>query len=206
MKTITVAAAKGGAGKTTLAALLAVQAGRAALIDLNMDQGNLTQWWLLRGEPDDPRLIRNVEDLAFDVKALAAGRDFDWLFIDTPPLDMALIAEAVAVADAVVIPVRASIFDVSTVDPLVAMCRSRGKPFAFVLSAADPKFRTLTAQAQAALAQEGPVLGPRLSYRAPYVQALTRGLTGPETHKDLKPEAAALWAEIRALAETGVRA
>jgi chromosome partitioning protein len=205
MKTITIAAAKGGAGKTTLTLALAAVARRAAMVDLNADQGNLSQWWTLRGEPDDPRLIRNVEDLAFDVRALAAGGDFDWLFIDTPPLDLALIEEAVAVADAVLIPVRTSLFDVTVIDAVVEMCRARRKRFAFVLSAVDARFTTLTAQTINALAREGPVLTARLSYRSQHIQALTRGKTGAEIAKDLVPEIERLWAEVRALVEGGDR-
>jgi MinD-like ATPase involved in chromosome partitioning or flagellar assembly len=61
MKTITVASAKGGTGKSTITALLAARASqdtpRVAMMDLNFDQGSLTQWWSMRGEPDSPKLI-----------------------------------------------------------------------------------------------------------------------------------------------------
>ena len=51
MKTITVAAAKGGCGKSTITTALAARAAhdslRVARFDLNADQGNLTQWWMM---------------------------------------------------------------------------------------------------------------------------------------------------------------
>jgi hypothetical protein len=43
----------------------------------------------------------------------------------------------VAVADAVIIPVRASIFDIGAITCAVEMCKERRKPYAFVLSAVD---------------------------------------------------------------------
>ena len=46
MKTVTIAAAKGGVLKTTLTSILAVRAGQESeqvcMFDLNEDQGNLT--------------------------------------------------------------------------------------------------------------------------------------------------------------------
>ncbi len=58
MKVVTIAAPKGGSAKTTTAALLAVRATQdgqnVCLMDLNTDQGNLTQWWVSRGEPFNP--------------------------------------------------------------------------------------------------------------------------------------------------------
>ncbi|MGA7325564.1 MAG: ParA family protein [Rhodomicrobium sp.] len=206
MKTIAIAAAKGGATKTTITSVLAVQASRESdkvlMIDLNADQGNLTQWWASRGEPDVPGLARNVENLPQDVKALAGGK-FDWLLIDTPPIEMDLIEQAIAVADAVVIPVRTSIFDVNSIDPVVEMCRDHRKPYAFLLSAVDGKFKTLTQQTAAALAREGPMFAARISYKLAYIQALTHGKTGAEIAKDLAPEAEALWAEVKQLATKG---
>jgi chromosome partitioning protein len=89
MHVIAIASPKGGSGKTTLASALAVRAtmesGRVAMFDLNSDQGNLTQWWVLRGEPMNPRLVE-VEHITRDVEVLRASR-FEWLIIDTPPLE-----------------------------------------------------------------------------------------------------------------------
>jgi chromosome partitioning protein len=110
MKVVTVAAPKGGSGKTTLVSALAARAAlesaRVAMFDLNSDQANLTQWYILRGEPPNPVLIE-VEKISRDTEVLR-NEKFDWLLIDTPPLDLDVIEAAVAVADAVIIPVRAS--------------------------------------------------------------------------------------------------
>src|ERR1700674_1101016 len=90
MKIVSICAAKGGCTKSSVTASLAVRAAResrrVALFDLNGDQGDLTQWWILRGHPANPRIIE-VEKISQDIDVLRAEK-FDWLFIDTPPVDL----------------------------------------------------------------------------------------------------------------------
>lgn len=204
MQVIVVASPKGGSGKTTLASALAVRAtvesGRVAMFDLNSDQGNLTQWWVLRGEPMNPRLI-DVEHITRDIEVLRASR-FEWLIIDTPPLELDIIENAVLKADVVLIPVRASIFDIGSITPVVEMCRERHKPYAFVLSAVDSRFKKLTERAMAALISEGPICATRISYRQAYISALTGGKAGQEVEEDLRPEIDSLWGEVKRLASS----
>jgi chromosome partitioning protein len=202
MKVITIASPKGGSGKTTLASALAVRAAmesaRVAMFDLNSDQGNLTQWWVLRGEPMNPRLV-DVEHITRDVEVLRASR-FEWLIIDTPPLELDIIENAVLKADVVLVPVRASIFDIGSITPVVEMCRERHKPYAFVLSAVDSRFKKLTERAMAALVSEGPICATRISYRQPYISALTGGKAGHEVEEGLRPEIDSLWGEVKRMA------
>jgi chromosome partitioning protein len=208
MRTITVASAKGGAGKTTLTSALAVRASQDAatsIMDLNFDQGSLTQWWDTRRERSPnrhgPRLV-SVEKIHRDVRKLATGGAYDWLFIDTPPLDMDVIEQAVAVADAVLIPVRPGLLDILAVQPVIEMCTERRKPFAFVLNAVDARigFKTLTRQTAIALEVLGPTLKTPMSYRLQYISALLIGWTGPEIEKSLRQEIDALWDEVKLLA------
>lgn len=205
MKTVTIASAKGGSGKSTITSALAVRASQetlqVAMMDLNFDQGSLTQWWIVRGQPMAPRLASNVENIPRDVKTLAT--EFDWLFIDTPPADMDLIEQAIAVADAVVVPVRSGFFDVIAVQSVIEMCRDHHRPFAFALNAVDGRYKTLTKQTVAALGDLGPMFATHMSYRSQYIQALVIGKTGPEIEKELRPEIDKLWSEVKQLAETG---
>jgi chromosome partitioning protein len=198
IKTVTIAAPKGGSGKSTVTSVLAARAlqegHRVALFDLNADQANLTQWWISRGKPDNPYL-HEVENLTQDTYRMNA-EGFEWLFIDTPPLDIDLIENAVVLSSAVLIPVRASIFDIGAIMPIVEICRERRKAYAFLISAADPQHRKLNDQARAALAEDGPVFMTQLSYRAAYINALTIGKAGFEIDKRLCPEVDALWAEV----------
>jgi chromosome partitioning protein len=203
MKTIVVASGKGGSTKTTIAALLAVQATkeslRVGMLDLNADQGNLTQWWLSRKQPMNPRLFTELKSIPDEVRFIES-RGCEWLIIDTPPLDVDVIEQAVVVSDAVVIPVRPSSLDIGVVDPIVEMCRDHDKPHAFVLSAVDAKMPRLTEQAINALVSIGPVLASRIPYRMAYIQAMTVGKTAPEIDSDLAEQPAALWEEVKRLA------
>jgi cellulose biosynthesis protein BcsQ len=58
------------------------------------------------------------------VRALGTSGEFDLCLIDTPPLDMDVIENCVVLADAVVVPVRTSIFDVGSVDAVVGCVAS----------------------------------------------------------------------------------
>lgn len=202
--TVALAASKGGVGKSTLAAALAVRAMQADLKVAVLDwepQGSLTLWWGLRGKPDNPQLIQNVDDPV----SVVANLDADWVIIDTPPANCDRIADAIEAADVVLIPVRASLFDLAAVREIVAMAKELKKPFGFVLNADEPRREGLRTSAIAALTKMGPVLGTPIQNRTVYVSALNSGKTGPE-HKDKKQakEAAdeidALWTAVKKMA------
>ncbi len=203
MKVVSVALPKGGSCKTTIITALAVHAAkqknRVALIDLNADQGNLHQWWVVRGEPKNPRLVADPGKLKQDIELLRQD-GWDWVFIDTPPCGMDLIELAVLNSDFVIIPVRASIFDVACIDAILEMCRDRHKSFAFLRAALDNRFKNLNKETLSALVRCGPVFATAMTYRLAYINAVTRGKTGPEIDASLVPEIDALWEETKRLA------
>ena len=203
MNVVTVALPKGGSGKTTAATALAARAAKeskhVALIDLNADQGNLSQWWIVRGSPKNPRLFSDVGNLKEDIDLLRK-EGFEWVFIDTPPSGMSLIEMAVLVSDAVIIPIRSSIFDIACVDAVLEMCRDHNKPFSFLQAAVDTRFKKLNKEVLAQLVRHGPVFTTPLTYRLAYINAVTIGKTGPEIDKGLIPEIDALWSEVQRLA------
>jgi cellulose biosynthesis protein BcsQ len=170
------------------------------MFDLNSDQGNLTQWWITRGEPTNPRLLE-VEKIGRDVDALRTANKFDWLIIDTPPLELDIIETAIVKADAVVVPVRPSMMDIGAVDAVVEMCKERNKPFSFLLAAVDSRMSKLTQKAKVELLKDGPIFSAVISYRAPYISAMAAGRVGFEVDKDLRDEADALWEEVKRLTE-----
>jgi chromosome partitioning protein len=198
------AAPKGGSGKTTLTALLAAKAAqdgqRVALIDLNADQASLTDWWTLRGEPENPQLFE-VDHIARDIDAIGY-RGFDWLFIDTAPLDLGLIEVAVKKSDAAVVPVRASHFDLIAITPAIEICENHRRPFAFVQSVVDNRAQAkkLNETTATALATAGPVFTTKVLYDVAHISALPIGKVGFEIAIKLQPEADALWSEVKSLA------
>ena len=106
MQVLAFAAQKGGSGKTTLAANIAVEAerrgdGPVALIDTDR-QGSLADWCQHR-EAGKPLLVQaSMARLAEHVDQLRE-RGIKLLVIDTPPAITSTIGHAINVADLVVI-------------------------------------------------------------------------------------------------------
>jgi chromosome partitioning protein len=196
MKTIAVAMAKGGVGKTTLSAALGVRAAKdfkkVALVDLNGDQGNLTQWWMLRGEPDNPHLFTDHEDLVEDLPAIAKD-GWQVCIIDTPPGYLEVIETAIMLADAVLVPVKASIFDAGSLQPIIDLCKKHRRPFAFVMSDIDVRFKAANSAVAASLTEDGPLLDVRISHLQSYMVAPNAGKTAPEIDKKAAEEIDELW-------------
>jgi hypothetical protein len=85
-----------------LLAVTVMQDGkRVAMFDLNADQANLTQWWVSRGQPLNPYLERDIQGITEDVWAMSASGQFDLLLIDTPPSNIDVVDNCIAVSDAV---------------------------------------------------------------------------------------------------------
>jgi chromosome partitioning protein len=170
------------------------------MFDLNEDQGNLTQWWTIRREPMNPRLISDLDDIPEDIEALKLA-GYQWCFIDSPPMEVKLIEQAIIVADCVVIPVRTSFLDITASDVVTALCRRHHKPFAYLLCAVDSKMPKLAEQAINTLVKSGPIMASRMSYRQPYIQAMALGKSGSEVKSELQQEIDNIWAEVKQLAD-----
>lgn len=199
-RVVALAATKGGVGKSTLSAALAVRASeeskKVGLIDADRGQNSLARWWQLRGEPKNPRLLD--ADATSEALGLIAGQGYEWLFVDTPPRGLEEISQAIDVAHFVLIPTRAAAFDVEAVDQVVELCKTYRTPFAFVINAAQPTWK-ITREAQVYLADDGPVLDTLITYRRAYIAASTLGKTGPEIDKEgrCRAEIDALWSAVK---------
>src|SRR4051794_33668652 len=179
-RTIAVASTKGGSGKSSITAALAVQAvkegGRVALLDWE-PQGSLTLWWLMRGKPENPVLIRDDIEPAVARRKLAG--ECDWLFLDTAPAMMDQVELAVEAADFVLVPLQASAFDLMAARAVISLCGDHNKPFAFVLNKENTRWEGLNSSAETHLGKLGVLLGEHIQDRAVYVSALNKGKTGP---------------------------
>jgi chromosome partitioning protein len=201
---IAIAATKGGVGKTTIAGLIGVcavaEGEQVTLVDAEPQQ-SLGLWYERRGQPDNPKLVtaKSEGDLTRIVGRLRAGAD-DWVIIDTPPAIVERIEAAIGAADLIIIPVRASIFDVEAISPVVELCKDYGKPYVFVISHADPKWKLLPSVIDA-LSDYGPVLTEQIRYHDAYPTAVTTGKTAAEMKgkagADAREEAAALWKAVK---------
>jgi chromosome partitioning protein len=207
MKLIAIASQKGGSGKTTLAAHLAVEAenagaGPVMLIDAD-PQRTLTQWWEDRsaGGTFVPGLLKRTGKVPgesdFNLLAdMESMREFgaNFVIVDTPPGLTSEIQEAIRYADLVIIPVRPSPHDLRASAATVALARTFGKEVIFVLNGATVRSR-ICADAILALAQHGPVAPVIIHQRVPFAGAMIDGGTAMELSPGCKSseEIGSLW-------------
>lgn len=204
---ICLAASKGGVGKSTLTAALAVRAAqdseRVALLDVD-PQHSIARWWELRGKPGNPRLFTGVEEIADDI-ALLKGRGWQWILLDTPGSGHEEILEpAIVAADFVLVPVRASALDVEAITAIADLCRRRRKAWAFVLNDFEPRWK-VSATAADYLSDFGRVLDVQVHHRQAHLAAMGAGKTGAEYSDKKQARVAAddidaLWQVVRKLA------
>jgi chromosome partitioning protein len=199
---VVVSSQKGGSGKTTISAHLAVQAGLAGdgpavLVDSD-PQGSLTEWW--RARKDDALALATVrpDELAADPAELRRRRAAVTI-IDTPPALTTAIEQVIALADLVIIPARPSPHDLRAVGGTIDITRKAGKPFLFVVNGATPR-ANITAETIAALSEHGPVAPVILYQRIEYASSMTGGLTVMETGPNGRSahEIAQLWKFVHA--------
>jgi len=182
-RVIVVACQKGGSGKTTIAAHLAVQAGMAGqgpavLVDTD-PQGSLGQWRSARSDAAPALATAKLADLAANPAELWSGKAA-FAIIDTPPALTASIEQVIAIADLVLIPARPSPHDLRAIGATVEIARRAGKPFLFVLNGAAPR-ANITAEAVAALSEHGRVAPVILHQRTDYAVSMIDGRTVMET-------------------------
>lgn len=179
MKTIVLASQKGGVGKSTLAAHLAVAAervgdGPCVLIDTD-PQASLSEWWNCR-VAETPAFAHSVlKELPEKLEALAKAK-FAYAILDTPPSVSDSIRAVVSVADLVVIPVRPSPHDLRAVGRTVELVTDANKPFVFAVTQAKPNTR-LTVQAVAALSAHGIVAPAVVADRVDFAASMIDGRT-----------------------------
>jgi chromosome partitioning protein len=197
MRIIAFASRKGGSGKTTIAAHLAVQAGRvgegpAVLVDTDL-QGSLDEWWRARKDETPVLATVKLDELNSHLAELRK-HGTALAVIDTPPTLAAEIERVIAVADLVLIPARPSPHDLRAVAATVAMVRRAGKPFLFVINGAAPR-ANITAEAVAALSEHGRVAPVILYQRTEYASSMIDGRTVMEVAPSGRSahEVAELW-------------
>jgi chromosome partitioning protein len=172
MKTIVIASRKGGAGKTTIATLLAVEAARvgagpAVIIDLDPMRG-LSLWWEARD--DETPVLVAADSTPKAALAAAKSTGASLVLVDTPPAAAPVVAEVVAMADLVIVPVQPSPHDLRAVGATVDLARKAKRPLVFVINRTKPRVR-LTGEAAIALSQHGTVSPAMLPDRAVYAAA-----------------------------------
>jgi chromosome partitioning protein len=181
VNTIVFASRKGGAGKSTLAVHLAAHVAKPSTPTLLIDadpQGSSSLWHGLR-EKEHPTLKRVSSGVAETVK-WAKKEGYHWVFIDTPPNTSNAVVDAIGLATLVVIPTRASVFDVAAVTDTIDICRRLRKPYAVVINAAPSKRNdvepSIVGDARAGLTGiKAPVWSGQITHRSDLCFALGAG-------------------------------
>ena len=201
MNVITLVSCNAGAGKSTLAAHLAVAAlaagHRCLLIDAAA-QGPLATWHARRLH--DAPVVRSAERGIKQAVAAARLEGFDWVLIDTPASRWHAVSDAIEAATLVVIPARASRFDLAAAYDTMKVVRAYNKPYAAVINAApakrDDREPIAVASARAQLEKlHIPVWAGQITQRTGLAIALATGATVLETAPDspAADEIAGLW-------------
>jgi chromosome partitioning protein len=205
----TVAQQKGGAGKTTLVAHLAVswseRGRRVAVIDID-PQASLTRWAEVR------RTARNGGDLGFTFVSLAGwrlaseaerlAREHDAVLIDSPPHAETEARIAVRAATLVVIPVQPSPMDLWATRPTLELALRERRRSLLVINRMPPRAR-LAGDMAAKLATLGigvatATLGNRIAFAETLAEG--RGVSEAEPGSVAAQEIAAVGDEVWAQA------
>jgi len=202
---LTVAQQKGGAGKTTLVAHLAVAiagAGRrVATVDID-PQASLTRWIEARSGGDrdgssGPGLThRRIGGWRTAAEVDRLARDHDVVLVDSPPHMETEARIAVRAATLVIVPVQPSPMDLWASRPTVEMAVQEKRPVLIVLNRVPPR-ATLADEIIARVDELGaPVAAARIGNRVAFASALMAGRSVTETSRSSRAAR-----EIGALAE-----
>jgi len=207
MQTITIAARKGGVGKTTLATHLSVIAAgpsRPVLLFDTDPQRSLKWWWDLR-QGDTPALVEcDARELA---KILPAAKKEGVAFaiVDTPPHAENSIADAMRVSDLVLVPTRPGPFDLAAVAMTLDLAQRVGKKPLAIINHAPPRTGagepSIVGEARETLTRMGATVAASvISQRV----AMSHAVIGGQTVNEYEPEGRAaaemlaLWHEVQA--------
>ena len=209
MRTIAFLTQKGGTGKTTLAASLAVAAAAAGekVIALDLDsQGSLARWAERRKtanaahavvvEPLEPERLSRLPAILEGL----TGVGFTLAVFDTAGADSAAVRFVTESADLCLLPARPTCLDVDATAATFRAVFLAKRKAAFVLNQCPPTYRSSRAsEAASDLSRLGVLAEPMLSARIDFQDAIAAGLGVTEYARGGKAaqEIEALWRWIR---------
>lgn len=208
MQTITIAARKGGVGKTTLATHLSVIAagpGKPVLLFDTDPQRSLKWWWDLR-QGDTPALVECEARELPKILPAAKAEGVAFCIVDTPPHAETSIADAMRIADLVLVPTRPGPFDLAAVATTLDLAHRVGKTPLAIINHAPPRTGTaepaIVSEARETLTRMGATVARAVvSQRV----AMSHAVIGGQTVNEFEPngraaeEMLALWAEVQGM-------
>jgi chromosome partitioning protein len=184
-KVLCVAQQKGGSGKTTIAANLAVEFRRrglkVALLDTD-PQGSLGRWFMARrqrlGEAGMEFSTASAWGVGYECEKLKKVADV--VIVDTPPKVDADLRPALREADLVIVPVSASMVDLWATDGVFDLIGREGRRAVIVLNRVKAGTR-LGQEVATAAGEVGGVAEAQLGQRVVFAETLGQGLGAAET-------------------------
>jgi chromosome partitioning protein len=210
MVTLCFATQKGGAGKTTLAASLAVAAAAAGekVVALDLDpQGSLAAWGDRREGKGASFENVTVDRLSADrisqlpeILNALRRKGFTVAVLDTAGVDNTATHLAMQAADLCLMPARPSRIDIEATGLTFRAVMRMGRPVAFVLNQCPSTPRSSRSlEAAAGLKMLGVLADPMMTTRADYQDAIAAGFGVTEYAPEGKAaqEAVALWGWVK---------
>ena len=185
-KVLTLAQQKGGAGKTTLAAQLAVAfvaGGRSiALVDID-PQGSLTRWFKLREAAGKAGPINFTAVTGWRAQAtvdkLRAANDL--VLVDSAPHAEIEAKIAVRIADLIVVPMQPSPLDLWATEPTLALARAEKRKALIVLNRDQTRMKLSEALAGPIAELGAAVAETTIGNRTAFAASMMAGLGVVET-------------------------
>ncbi len=200
-KVLTIAQQKGGVGKTTVAAHLAVywagKGKRIGLIDTDPQQ-SLTAWYNIRKELHDTATSKIEFSFSAGWRTSTQvdrlRRDYDLVLIDSPPHAETVSRIAIRNADLLVLPVQLSPMDLWAMEPTLEQARREKTPAVLVFNRVPPRGRMPEAIRDHIIKEKLPIAVTALGNRQAFASSLMLGLgvTEAEPRSVAAEEVAAL--------------
>ena len=193
-KILTVANRKGGAGKSTCAAHIAISATKKGLKTIIIDldpQKTLELWWKKR-EEENPYLT-DIDPLRIEsvIEGLNEHK-FDLCIIDTPGDTSINANSGLKVADLVLIPSKPTAPDLQAIGRTIATIKSLEKRYLFVITQAVARSK-LAIQGASVLSEFGMLAPVTIGNRVAYANAMNIGSSAGEDNTEAEEEIEKLW-------------
>lgn len=203
MKIVAFMGQKGGTGKTTLAVHAAVAAGqdghKVVLIDTDPQQS--ATFWGDNRKLETPVVATATPSQLPEVLAAARAEGMTLAILDSAPHSSPNASEVARLADFIVIPTRASAFDLAAADSTVKIVKSVNKPFGFVLNAIDQKVAESGEALDFLTSQYGGSIAPyKVGNRIAFARSIATGQGATEfdiTEGKARGEIELLWRWIK---------